>query len=179
MGFLTSLFGGTKDPAAIIQEVERRKLAALRTGFPQLVNSMYHFQLKYYSHWIGNAATAQLIPKIVEHPTVSCIGSDTAISFAIKNRNYKLVFHEPTFMMADKREDNLYRLELYQEDKKVLALRGKLNEVMYIDAFRDGHWTADFRALNKAISDTEIITTNKNPSNTLALEELKKNFDIA
>lgn len=179
MGFLKSLFGGTTDPATILHEVERRKIAALRTGFPQLVNSMYHFQFKYYPHWIGSAVTGNLIPKIVEQPTFSCSGSDTSILFSIKKRKYKLVFHEPTFMMSDKREDSLYRLELYQDDVKVLALRGKLTEVMYVDAFRDGQWTSDFRLLNKAIQQIEVVTNNQGPRNTMLLEELKKNFDIA
>lgn len=179
MGLLASLFGGTKDPATILREVERRRFAALRTGFPQLVNSMYHFQFKYYPHWIGNAVTSNLIPKIVEQPTSSCNGSDTTISFGIKKHIYKIIFHEPTFMMADKREDNLYRLELYQNDVKVLALRGKLAEVVYVDAFRDGPWMADFRLLNRAIQQLEVVTNNEGPRNAMVLEELKKNFDIA
>jgi len=175
---LFGLFGKTTDPVKIMKQVAKRREHALKTGFPQLVNFLYHFQLKYYPNWIENPIAKNLIPTIVTNIQARKESSDTTLLFAINGRPYTVRFHEPTFMMLDKEEDTLYRLELFQGDKKVLALRGKLRELVYIDAFHDGKWMSDFRSLKKAIETMEIVTADKSPENTKRLEELKQNFDI-
>ena len=175
------------------EEVRIRKKIAEEKQVKELVSDLYFDVIKYYPSWLKDKRNQENVSSIVTQATArkeegNKRERDKEITEIILNgKDYKFVFQESSFDTPDGEYHMQGLLELFSGDRKLLAvnvsrdfLRQFLSEwkPFSIEAFIDGDWIEDFRALKKARQKDEIERSVKEAEDPNRTAKLKKDFGV-
>jgi len=162
-----------REAVKVRAEVERRQLQALKSGIPQLINSLYHYDVKYYPSWI-KIPGREYVPKIVESAIERRANGRDVVELVANTHPYTFFYTHPSVETGD----GEYLLELYTGENRVLAIRGHIHNTSSLDAYIKGDWVDDFYKLRKQIEHDERIRKEKEFRNPKEINQLKKDFGI-
>jgi len=139
-----------KERNRIYAEVEKRRERARQLGVLELILDLYQ-DIRCYPSWIKDeqyrSEMYPLLTKAIELEEESEEGEKGKVTIVLKGKSY-------VFNYEENYHDDKMSLELYQEDKKVLALSLTLDNMdkkeyslSNIEAFREGDWIKDFQGL--------------------------------
>ena len=155
------------------KEVEHRKVSAIKSGIPQMVNSLYQYDIRYYPSWL-NGAAAKYIPNAVKDARLENFGERESLSFTLYNHEYLFVYTRPKFELGD----GMYTLDLFSGEKKVLSLRGYIHRFSDLDGFVPGDWIRDFKRFKQELDKEERKKIESPEKITKEIEQLRKDFGI-
>lgn len=171
MGFLT-FFSKTRTDT-VRATVARKKIQAMRSGIPQLVNGLYHSDIRYYPAW-STIPSKNYVPTIVEGAHYSHENGKEKTEITLDGHHYTFLYDRPNLNLGD----GAYRLELLSDATRVFLVEGHLRYIADLKAFVRGTWINDFKKLHHAIRDLERLQKQASENNMHEIDELKRNFGI-
>jgi len=175
----------------IYQEVEKKKNFAKEKKVDELISELYFENITYYPSWIKHEDRSY-VPAIISSATESKEKGERKdrdkkiIKITLNNKKYKFAFEENSFSTPDGEWNTHGLLELFDGDKKVLALNVSQEHTEYdstwspfgIEAFIDGEWIEDFRSLKKQKIKDDKERALKKAEDPEKTEKMKKDFGI-
>jgi hypothetical protein len=168
----------------IHKEAEKIKRRAEELGVLKLFEDIYFHEIKYYPSWIKNSHdyVPSIVTSAIEEKNEGEDEDKENIRLALNGKEYLLTFKENSFSTPDG-EGHLHGdLEVFLNDKKILALSASFDYdyekwgVFEIDAFIEGDWISDFKKLSHEI---EVLAKEREKKERAGkAKELKKNFNI-
>jgi hypothetical protein len=174
------------------EEAKRRKQIAEDKKVKELISELYFSNIEHFPSWIKTDHNREYIPSIISEAVEKKekTGKDERdkkiTEIILNDKPYKFVFQENSFSTPDNAWNTHGLLELFANDKKVLAINVSLEHSDYdsnwspfgIEAFIDGDWIDDFLTLQKAQKEDEKKRALKEAEDPDKTEKLKRNFGI-
>lgn len=174
------------------EEIKKRKQIAEDKHVKELICGLYFGGIEHYPSWIKNDLNREYVPSVISTATES---KDKGVknerekkitTIVLNDKEYRFSFSEHSFDTPDGEWNTHGLLELYFEDKKILAINASLEHSTYdstwspfgIEAFIDGDWIADFVALKELKEQSERERAIQTAEDPRKVEEMKKNFGI-
>ena len=139
---------GNNNTNGISKELEKRIARAKELGVPTLITKLYHDHIKFYPEWIKNPRSRTWI-----YPAITnAVQLDQhTVKITISGVNFTFSFTEKWIS-----GEHLGLLEVYEDDKKVLALnmvweydsRQHEQQIFDIEEFIEGDWIYLFNDFN-------------------------------
>ena len=176
----------------IQEEAKKRKRIAEDKKVKELISELYFSNIEHFPSWIKTDHNREYVPSIISKAVEKKEKGDKddrdkkVTEINLNGKAYKFVFQENSFSTPDNAWNTHGLLELFANDKKVLAINVSLEHSDYdstwspfgIEAFIDGDWIDDFQALKKAQKEDEKKRALKEAEDPDKTEELKRNFGI-
>lgn len=176
----------------IQEEVKKRKGIAEDKKVKELISELYFSEIEHFPSWIKTDHNREYVPVIISKATerkekgAKGDREKKITEIILNNKEYKFAFQENSFSTPDGEYNTHGLLELFIADKKVLAINASLEHSDYdskwspfgIEAFIDGDWIDDFRALKKAKEQDDKKRALKEAEDPEKAEKLKRDFGI-
>lgn len=156
------------------KRIEQKKIAAMKSGIPQMVNALYHNDVRYYPSWMSNVDHKNHVPAVVTGAEAHHFDGKEQVTLSIEGRIYTLLYDRPNMNLGE----GTYTLELFAGETRVFMVRGKLRSITSLEAFIDGPWTKDFKKLYTAIGQMEKLQKEDHEKDSAEMQEMKKNFGM-
>lgn len=174
------------------EEVSRRKKIAEDKKVKELISELYFSEIEHFPSWIKTDHNREYVPSIISKATERKEKNgkndrDKKITeIILDGKEYKFAFQENSFSTPDGEYNTHGLLELFTDDKKVLAINASLEHSDYdskwspfgIEAFIDGDWIEDFQKLKKAKEQDKKKRALKEAEDPEKTEKLKRDFGI-
>lgn len=174
----------------VYKKVEEIKSRANELGVPELINELYHKNIKYYPSWIEHSR--DYVPSVVISAVKEVNKQEKSngkewerIKINLKGKEYIFDFEEHSFSVEG---DYCHQgnLGLFLDNKKMLALSmskdlDKYDSIWWVfnvDAFIESDWIKDFKELKEAIKLQEIERNKKKREDPSKIVKLKKDYGI-
>lgn len=169
----------------IHEEVEKKKNLAKEKKVDELISDLYFNDIRYYPSWIKHE-NREYVPALITSATESKKGEDKMVQITLNKKIYKFSFKESFFYTPDGESNTHGLLELFEDDKKVLAVKLSCDYSEYgsdwrpfeIEAFINGEWIEDFSFLKKEKQKDEKDRAIKNAEDPEKIKRMKNNFGI-
>lgn len=174
------------------EEVRKRKKIAEEKQVKELVSDLYFDAIKYYPNRLKDKQNRDYVSSIVTRATTRGEAGNEGgrgkeiTEITLNGKDYRFAFQESSFSTPDGEHHTHGLLELFSGDRRLLAINASLEYSRFlsewkpfgIEAFIDGDWIEDFRALKKAKQKDERDRAVKKAEDPDRTAKLKKDFGI-
>jgi hypothetical protein len=123
--------GGT-EARRVEEEVRKRKNIAEGKGVKELISELYFSPLQYFPSWIKQSS--DYVPKLIDSAQEEKIGEKDTTTISFKGKKYRFEFSQHSFSTPDDYYWTHGLLELFSNDKKLLAINLSWEDEEDIDA---------------------------------------------